>query len=386
MAFHAARDTRAAFNYFEQTRSRVLLERLAGVRGDSIAKHEPLEELQRVLPPGELVLSYAVLPNETLVWTIGHERFELHRVKVEAAQIAELVTRLQRSLRDHTAGVDVAASKRLYELLLGQAGTIAPGTSLTIIPDRWLHFVPFAALANGATGRFVVQDHTVSYASSARLLSESLERSHPPFSRDAIVLAVGDPAFDPHIFELPDLPGAAREARDVADMYAHQRPLLGASATDATLRRRAPEAEILHFAGHAVVGRDAPQLSYLVLASDGHSTGAVFASEIAQWHLPKTRLVILSGCSTGDGKLSATEGASSLARAFFTAGAPAALSSLWPIDDEESAAFFVAFHRRLVSGQSPAAALRETQVEWLDPSALRRHAVSSWAAFQLFGR
>jgi large subunit ribosomal protein L18 len=127
----------------------------------------------------------------------------------------------------------------------------------------------------------------------------------------------------------------------------------------------APHFDILHFAGHAVVARDAPQLSHLVLASDGRSDGAVFSTDIAQWHLSRTRLVILSGCNTADGTLSATEGASSLARAFFAAGVRSVVSSLWAIDDEDAADFFIAFHRRLAEGDSPSVALRETQIKWL---------------------
>jgi CHAT domain-containing protein len=147
----------------------------------------------------------------------------------------------------------------------------------------------------------------------------------------------------------------------------------------------APDVDVLHFAGHAIVGRDAPELSHLVLASDGHSNGAVFSAEIAQWRLPRTRLVVLSGCNTADGKLSATEGASSLARAFFAAGVPAVVSSLWAIEDEATADFFIAFHRRLVQGDPPSVALRETQIKWLGDGPTSAHPVRSWAAFQLFG-
>jgi CHAT domain-containing protein len=199
------------------------------------------------------------------------------------------------------------------------------------------------------------------------------------------VLAFGNPKFDPRVFQLPDLPAAEREADAIADLYSHQKAVVRVDATDVALERMAPSSEILHFAGHAVVGRDAPQLSHLVLASDGRSDGAVFASEIAHWKLPRTRLVILSGCSTGDGKLSATEGASSLARAFFAAGVPAVLSSLWAIDDSETADFFIAFHRRLAQGHPAAVALRETQMEWLGDTKPHAHVISSWAAFQLFG-
>ena len=107
----------------------------------------------------------------------------------------------------------------------------------------------------------------------------------------------------------------------------------------------------------------------------------MFSSEIAQWKLPRTQLVVLSGCSTADGRLSATEGASSLARAFFAAGVPAVVSSFWAIDDDDTADFFVAFHSRLVKGVSPAVALRKTQIEWFGDG----RPIRSWAAFQVFG-
>ena len=60
-----------------------------------------------------------------------------------------------------------------------------------------------------------------------------------------------------------------------------QNPLTGRDATDTALERMAPGFDIIHFAGHAVIGRDAPQLSHLVLASDGHSDGARVFDEIA---------------------------------------------------------------------------------------------------------
>jgi CHAT domain-containing protein len=385
VAFHASHNAKEAFEYFEQTRSRVLLERLSAGRGPSDSSKAVLEELQRSLSDTDVVLSYAVLPRETLIWTIGRNRFELHHVAVTSSEIEDLVTRLQQSVREPSGVSETAASYRLYDLLVQTAGHVDREKNLTVLPDRWLHYVPFGALRDAATGRFLVQDHSVTYAPSATLLAAGLREPHPSFSHSSKVLAIGDPKFDSRVFELPDLPAAKREAETIAGFYDHQKPVIGVDATDTALEKSAPSFDILHFAGHAIVGRNAPQLSHLVLASDGHSDGAVFASEIAQWKLPRTRLAILSGCSTGDGKLSATEGASSLARAFFSAGVPAVLSSLWAIDDNETADFFIAFHRRLVQGHPAAVALRETQLEWLGNAKSRAHPVSSWAAFQLFG-
>jgi CHAT domain-containing protein len=386
VAFRASRSGRDAFEYFEGTRSRVLLEQVAQSRGQSADQpHRVLAQLQRRLTKDDVVLSYAVLPRELLIWIVGHNRFEQHRVSVTAPELEGLVNQFQRSVLDASGEPDTGVSERLYRILVDSAARLEHGENLIVIPDRWLHFVPFVALRDPSTGRYLVREHAVSYAPSATLLLSRIARAHERFYRSSRVLAIGNPAFDRGAFQLPYLPAAEGEARRIAALYANQTPLIGRDATDMALERMAPNVDILHFAGHAVVGRDAPQLSHLVLASDGRSGGAVFSTEIARWKLTRTRLVILSGCNTADGKLSATEGASSLARAFFAAGVPAVLASLWAIDDDDTADFFVAFHRRLSQGDPTSAALRKTQIEWLGDGRTPAHPVRSWAAFQLFG-
>lgn len=126
-------------------------------------------------------------------------------------------------------------------------------------------------------------------------------------------------------------------------------------------------------------------MSLLVLAADAHSDGAVYSNEVAQWHLGRTKLVVLSGCGTSVGRLSATEGVSSLARAFFEAGVSAVVASLWSIEDEGTADFFAAFHQRLSRGESPAAALRATQMEWIADVRPGQRPAATWGAFELFG-
>jgi CHAT domain-containing protein len=386
VAFHAGQSGSDAFEYFEGTRSRVLLEQLEEARGSSNdLPNRVLPALQRSLAKDDVVLSYAVLPAELLVWTIGRDRFEQHRLSLPAADLETMVNQFQRSLLESSVEPAIRASQQLHRVLVAAAGRLPTGAHLIVIPDKWIHFVPFAALRDSVTGRYLVQDHAVSYAPSARLSTSDLASTAHRFSRSSRVLAIGNPAFDQRAFRLPDLPFADGEARRIAALYDGGILLTGRDASDGTLARLAPTVEILHYAGHAVVGRDAPQLSHLVLASDGHSDGAVFSTEIARWKLTRARLAILSGCSTADGTLSATEGASSLARAFFAAGVPAVVSSLWAIDDDDTAEFFVAFHRRLSHGSPAVAALRDTQLEWMGDGRTSAHPMRSWAAFQLFG-
>jgi CHAT domain-containing protein len=386
VAFHAEHNAEDAFEFFEGNRSRVLLEQLAEQPGRVTDKQPVLAGLRSHLAKNDVVLSYAVLPNELIVWVVTHSGLQQHTVSVTESELKELVDRFQRSLTgDNDQSRDSSASARLYQLLIGSAGSLQPDANLFVIPDRWLHFVPFVALQDPASHRYLVRDHAVSYAPSATLLLSHLVRPAQHFSPASRVLAIGNPSFDRRAFSLGNLPAAEAEARRIANLYTVHNPLIGRDATDSAVQRIADRFDILHFAGHAVVGRNAPQLSHLVLAPDGQSDGAIFSTEIAKWKLPRTRLVVLSGCSTADGKLSATEGASSLARAFFSAGVPAVISSLWAIDDDDTADFFVAFHERLVKGDPPAIALHETQIKWLGNGPKSARPIRSWAAFQLFG-
>ena len=169
-------------------------------------------------------------------------------------------------------------------------------------------------------------------------------------------------------------------------MYQALRLLVGSQATKRAFLDNAAVSNIVHFAGHGVVRPEAPLLSHLVLATDttDATAGTLTARDLFDLRLPRTRLAILSGCHTGSGRLSDTEGASSLARALFAAGVPAVIASLWAVDDEATAEFFASYHRRLSRGEDPTSALVRTQREWM---ARDRgwHGASTWAAFALFG-
>jgi CHAT domain-containing protein len=377
-------DSVGAFEFFEDTRSRVLLEELtsAAHRVTAVASGSVLGELRRRLPAGTLVVSYAVLPRELLIWTIGRDRFVMRRVPVTSQDLASLVAQLRQSL-DAPSTVGEKAAHRLDDLLVAQGGALDPACKIVLIPDRSLHAVPFVALRDEHSGRYLVQDHELSSVPSARLLIDFLSRGKEGAisATTSRMLAVGNPRFDSTAFPLAQLPASEREARDAAAVYRNSLPLTGVQATDVALRDKAPNVDVLHFAGHAIVRTDAPQMSHLVLAPSAGSSGAVFSSDIAKWRLDRIKLVILSACSTSGGSVSATEGTSSLARAFFVAGASRVIASLWAIDDERTADFFVAVHRHLGNGEPPAMALRSVQMEWI----ANGRPASTWAAFQLFG-
>jgi CHAT domain-containing protein len=93
------------------------------------------------------------------------------------------------------------------------------------------------------------------------------------------------------------------------------------------------------------------------------------------------RVVVLSACRTAGGSVLRGEGVLSLARAFFQAGAPAVVGSLWPLRDDEAAALFSAFYDELARGKSLGAALRGAQRS----AVARGLPAAAWAGLVVMG-
>jgi CHAT domain-containing protein len=159
--------------------------------------------------------------------------------------------------------------------------------------------------------------------------------------------------------------------------------LLGLQASRQALRERAGQADLLHVAAHGIFDPFDPLASRLELAPAG-AAGNLTVSDVLTLDLKATDLAVLSACETAAGRISDGDDVVGLTRAFLAAGAPSVLTTLWPIDDEASAALVTAFYRHLrTPGTSLAAALRAAQLEvaveerWSSPY--------YWAGFVLHG-
>ncbi len=138
---------------------------------------------------------------------------------------------------------------------------------------------------------------------------------------------------------------------------------------------------IAHFSTHGVIDAERPEPAR-VLPRGRPREGSLWAHELYELDLAAD-LVVLSACETALGREVRGEGLVGLTQGFFSAGASAVLVSLWQVDDRATARLMEGFYRRLLEGESPAAALREAQLS------LRRdtgwQAPYYWAPFVLQG-
>ncbi len=176
------------------------------------------------------------------------------------------------------------------------------------------------------------------------------------------------------------LPAGLAEVQSIAKLVGH--PVVWTSASAEPIERVAAESALIHFAGHASANPLYPAASWLEIPGAG-APRRLFAYELERWQLSPGSLVVLAGCETGKGRLSRSEGALSLARAFLNAGAARVVATAWNVDDEQSGELMVDFYRQIARGADLDDALRQAQL-----AALKRGAADggpmTWAAYTSF--
>ncbi|HET9229161.1 MAG TPA: CHAT domain-containing protein, partial [Thermoanaerobaculia bacterium] len=168
----------------------------------------------------------------------------------------------------------------------------------------------------------------------------------------------------------------------IADLYGGATLLADTSATRGAFVRAAPDAAVIHVAGHALPDPREPRRSFLVLRPDRPGdTGALSAVDVVGLDLSGTRLIVLSVCRGVAGGDVGRESVSGLAAGFLAAGAGSVVASLWNVSDEATRDLMVELHRRYRATGTPAQSLRAVQLAALQ----RGDPPAEWAGFTAYG-
>jgi CHAT domain-containing protein/tetratricopeptide (TPR) repeat protein len=331
------------------------------------------------------LISYLVTERQTLAWAVTPGG-RVHGVAIDVTR--ERLDGLVSTLRKQIDVVDAARLARparirelrdLHRLLVEPLRAWLPSSPealVIVVPHGPLALLPFAALEDAA-GRPMVARHTLAYAPAIAVYRYTPGKRHADAAPSALVVA--DPA-PPADSGLAALPGARTEGQRVARrLGATARLLTGKEASEAAVKRGAPGQRILHLATHGLISAERPLASSLLLSPGEGDDGYLRADEI--FNLPLSAdLVVLSGCSTGLGRLSG-DGIIGLGRAFIFAGTPSVVVSQWDVMDAATAPLMDRFYASLATRRGPAAALRAAQLD----ARRRSPHPSSWAAFAVIG-
>lgn len=353
------------------------------VTAESPAIQEILDIAKR---SNAVIVEYMVTEQGVLAWTVsGDGRGAIHGVKLDIdpkrfeGQVAE-TRKLIDPLGTQPKKLDEHL-KRLYASLIAPIQARlpkSPDVPVIIIPDGAVALVPFAALRD-PSGVPLVSRYALATAPSI-----SVYRYTPGKVRSATAASAALVVADPRVpadANLPVLPGARSEGQMVVRRLGSQSATLlsGNGASEAAIKRSAANHRVLHFATHGLVSAERPLSSSVVLAPGDGEDGYLRAAEVFALQL-SADMVVLSGCSTGLGKISG-DGIVGLTRAFMYAGTPRVLVSYWDVNDRSTAYLMDRFYAAINSGEAPAAALRTAQL------ATRRMYPNpfDWAAFVLVG-
>ena len=99
------------------------------------------------------------------------------------------------------------------------------------------------------------------------------------------------------------------------------------------------------------------------LSKLGAENGILTALEVSQLNLKKTKLVVLSACETGLGKIEGSEGTFGLKRGFKLAGVEQIIVSLWSVPDKETMELMTLFYSDLTKTLNPVISFGKAQKE-----------------------
>jgi CHAT domain-containing protein len=352
---------------------------------------------RQLLAPRTALLSYVLGKDKSYLLTLDASELTAHALPpghdLEASARA-FHQALQESRQDRAQWRLIAS--QLGRQLLPKGAVPLGVDRLIVVPDGLLHYVPFSALVSPRDEEnLVIDDFEVTYVPSvsvlARLRERSQERGRERSHRRIVVFA--DPVIsrdddrlpalrgpkasrskNPQRHtgkNLPRLPFSREEALSIAALAGPRSCSirLGFEATKRDVLETDLEAySIVHFATHAWIDEQFPELSGLVMSGFDAAGKSIDAElrlhEIYGLDL-NAELTVLSGCQTALGKQVRGNGLEGFAHGFLYAGSSRVLVSLWKVADRTTARLIAEFYRSLLTtGASPPEALRQAQ-NWL---------------------
>ena len=386
------KDPAALWAELEHTQAEFALNRqqrqLAASRAGQATQIYPpeLADVQGHVPRGTAIIEYAWLKDQITAFIVTHSALDQVTWKSDINVLTDQILRLRDRLAqpgaqpsrgfvcagcaENTAAAEElipAVSAALVEPVLARLGPDIK--RLIVVPAGAANYLPFQVLI-GADGRPLIARYTITYLPSGStfpILGQKAAR------RPSVFLgALGNA--NPQGWA--PLPGTLQEVTKISSLFPSATLAEERRFTALSLRTALVNQDFVHLATHGQLDETSPLFSALITSPALGQPSQVFLYEIMDMKL-RAKLVVLSACNTGIGKLRGGDEVIGLNRTFLIAGADAVVASLWSVDDVATAMLMSEFYKALKAGQTPGEALRSAQL------AIRHDRPSAfyWAGF-----
>lgn len=353
------------------------------------------------LEKNQIFIEYFVGDLSIYVFVIAKNTLKIKKIKKDFP-LSQLIQQMRSGIyqpflddklnqyqKDSLNNLYIIASQKLYHKLIEPIEeTLENASSLVIVPDGVLGYIPFDALLTVAVKDvknyrnypYLIRKYQTSISYSATLLQQMKEKKHkcepkkkflavaPLFDtsgRDTILLASRFIDFSKNRNSLGPLHYNIPEAKSIQEIIGGDL-LTGNKATEEAFTNIAGDYRILHLSTHGKANDTAGDYSFLAFyeLKDSIENEWLYNRELYELDL-NADMVVLSACETGIGQLQKGEGIISLARGFSYAGAKSIITSLWGVNDKQTPELMNKFYQNLYEGDTKDVALRKAKLEYI---------------------
>ncbi|HLP45733.1 MAG TPA: CHAT domain-containing protein [Candidatus Kapabacteria bacterium] len=392
-----------------------------------------LADLQKeILRHGELMLQYFVAKEKTYVFLISRENFQVIPLDITEKEINANINRYflhfnKKASKNKLLTKDITEGMKKYGKIFYQSifkpleKSLRGSNDIIIVPDGQLALIPFESFviddSNPNKPIYLLEKYRLKYIQSATTLSMIRKYYHRESNTKSFI-GFGDPIYDYENYKQGKLecgtpePIKGSEIQEILrSKYEREGGLLNrlfASGEEVKvivelfnknnqkavihLREDATEEnakipdmksfDYIHFSCHGVLG-DNYQSLVLSQIPQAKEDGYLTLNEIMNCDY-NAKLVVLSACQTGTGKIERAEGVTGLTRAMMYAGTPAVVASLWNVSENGAKELMVRFYRNMLEQKmSIEEALRKAKLELIQSE--KFYSPFFWSAFVLYG-
>ena len=321
------------------------------------------------------VLYYVVMEHALILWHITGDQVEVKDVFLPHVELIKKAAALHDSLvarrSSPDAHFDEVTSRQLFLYLIQPMLASLKGHHLVLVPHEELNSIPFQALEDPATGKYLGESFAISYAPSATVLATLDSKSTLTSGR---LLAVADPG----IHEASD------EVTAIGKLYPGRSKVVAQDpASVADVKAWVPDYNVVHLSVHGKFNSADPLLSYLQFKDAPPDNGRLTAAEMFGLPLQKNSMVVLSACETGRVEATHSNEVLGMVRSLLYAGAGRLVLSSWEVNAASTRLWMETFYQQGQSNQ-PAEAARlalvavKSRTEYSHPF--------FWAPFVMIGK
>lgn len=349
-----------------------------------------IEDLQKKLRPEDCVLEYMVSEsgNSLEIFRVTSTTFQ-HFTIPQIIRYEKDISGLRNAIKFNSKTTFIETATALYTQLIPSLSTSSQ--HLIIIPDGRMGAIPFETLlakkprsdtSSWESMNFLLKKYAISYNYAGALYQNHQEEKYQP---NVLLFA---PVEFSVASKLNTLPGTLTEVNTLDSLYKNNKStdkyLYAKASKNMLINDSIGKYGIIHLATHGMVNELKPELSCIYTAGNGEENDRIYTGDMYNMRL-KAKLVALSACQTGLGKIAKGEGMMGLSRALFFAGASNIMVSLWKVSDVSTQLYMNYFHASYQSHPqlSLAVAAREAKLKMLNSTIYK--GPYYWSAFVLIG-